>query len=147
MSVSRPARSLLLWHTHGSWTESFVAGRHRYLVPLNENQDANGRGLSGRNWRRAEEVPSWRLRDQDVDLVVLQRPDEIELAARWLGRRPGIDVPVADAVEQHTTVEPAPDDETSAESPDDMPLETTAADWQEQRETVELDPELDEFER
>ena len=58
------------------------------------------------------------------------------------------DVPVADAYEQQRTpIEPAPDEEDSAEPPDAMPLEATAADWQEQLETVELDPELDEFER
>jgi hypothetical protein len=58
------------------------------------------------------------------------------------------DVPVADAVEQQRTlVDPVPDEEASAEPPGDMPLEAAAADWQEQRETVELDPELDEVDR
>ena len=58
------------------------------------------------------------------------------------------DVPVADAVEQQRTpVEPALDEETSAEPPDDVPLEAAPADWQEQLETVELDPELDELDR
>jgi hypothetical protein len=93
MSDSGTARSLLVWHVHGSWTESFVSGRHRYVVPVTDNEDAFGRGLSGRNWRRAQEIPSWRLHDEDIDLVVLQRPRELELATRWLGRRPGIDVP------------------------------------------------------
>ena len=32
-------------------------------------------------------------RTLDVDVLVLQRPEELELAAQWLGRRPGIDVP------------------------------------------------------
>lgn len=73
--------------------ESFTAGRHRYLVPLNPERDALGRGLCGRNWPRAQEIPVSDLHDRDVDLVVLQRPEELELAAAWLGRRPGIDVP------------------------------------------------------
>lgn len=73
--------------------ESFTAGRHRYLVPLNAERDADGRGLCGRDWPRAQEISIGELRDQDVDLVVLQRPEELELAAEWLGRRPGIDVP------------------------------------------------------
>ena len=73
--------------------ESFTAGRHRYLVPLNAERDAYGRGLCGRDWPRAQEISVSELRDQDVDLVVLQRPEELELAAEWLGRRPGIDVP------------------------------------------------------
>jgi glycosyltransferase involved in cell wall biosynthesis len=93
MSVVGRARSLLVWHVHGSWTESFVAGRHRYLIPLNVNKDADGRGLCGRNWPRAQEISVENLHDADVDLVVLQRPEEIELATSWLGRRPGVDIP------------------------------------------------------
>jgi hypothetical protein len=58
------------------------------------------------------------------------------------------DVPIADAVEQsRTPVEPVPDEESSAEPPDDVPLEAAPADWQEQREAVELDPERDEADR
>jgi glycosyltransferase involved in cell wall biosynthesis len=93
MARSAATRSVLVWHVHGSWTEAFVAGRHRCVIPVNDTQDAYGRGLCGRNWPRAQEIPSWRLRDEEIDLVVLQRPYEIELATRWLGRRPGIDVP------------------------------------------------------
>ena len=44
-------------------------------------------------------------------------------------------------------VEPVPDEEASAEPPEDVPLEAAPADWQEQLETVELDPELDEADR
>lgn len=58
------------------------------------------------------------------------------------------DVPVADAVEQQrTSVEPAPDEEASAGASVEAPLEATPADWQEQLETVESDPEDDEFGR
>lgn len=49
MSEPKTVRSLLLWHVHGSWTEAFVAGRHNYVIPLNADQDANGRGICGRN--------------------------------------------------------------------------------------------------
>lgn len=56
------------------------------------------------------------------------------------------DVPVADAVEQHRSIEPVLD-EDSVGPPDDVPLEAAPADWQEQRETVELDSELDEADR
>ncbi|AKS35455.1 glycosyltransferase [Mycolicibacterium goodii] len=90
-------RSILAWHVHGSWMESFVAGRHRYLIPVgipaDGNGDADGRGLCGRKWPAAQEIPLDRLRDEDIDLVVLQRPAELELAARFLGRRPGVDIP------------------------------------------------------
>jgi hypothetical protein len=55
------------------------------------------------------------------------------------------DVPLADAVEQHRPPsEPVLDEEASAEPPDEAPLEAPPADWQEQLETVELDPEFDE---
>jgi hypothetical protein len=58
------------------------------------------------------------------------------------------DVPVADAVEQKRTAsEPVLDEEAVAEPPDDAPLEAEPADFQEQLETVELDPEFEEFER
>jgi hypothetical protein len=56
------------------------------------------------------------------------------------------DVPVADAVEQTRPArEPALDEEASAEPPDTPPLETAPADWQEQLEIVEIDPEDDDM--
>jgi hypothetical protein len=42
---------------------------------------------------------------------------------------------------------PAPDEEASAEPPEDAPLEAAPADWQQQLETVELDSELGEVDR
>jgi hypothetical protein len=121
MPAPGPARSLLVWHVHGSWTESFVAGRHRYLIPLNANQDADGRGLCGRNWPRAQEIPAEQLRNEDVDLVVLQRPEEIELATRWLGRLPGSDIPAVYV--EHNAPRPFAVDSTHPlAGRDDIPL-------------------------
>lgn len=60
------------------------------------------------------------------------------------------DVPVADAVEQQQPTSGSPADEDDATSwPDDgdVPLEAAPSDWQEQRETVLIDPELDEREQ
>ena len=58
------------------------------------------------------------------------------------------DVPVADAVEQQrSTADPVPDEEAPEEPADDVPLEATDADWQEQRERTDLDPALEEFGR
>jgi hypothetical protein len=52
------------------------------------------------------------------------------------------DIPVADAVEQERAVsEPDLDDDASAESPPEWPLEAAGADWQEQLDTVDLDPD------
>jgi glycosyltransferase involved in cell wall biosynthesis len=86
---------ILLWHVHGSWTTSFVQGDHDYLLPLTPERDSDGLGRA-RTWdwpRSAVEVPHDELADTDFDVVVLQRPHELELAERWTGRRPGRDVP------------------------------------------------------
>jgi hypothetical protein len=104
MSFPASPRSLLVWHVHGSWMESFVAGQHRYVIPVNPAKDADGRGLMGRNWPRAQEVSVDQLSDEDIDLVILQRPEEFDLADRWLGRRPGVDVPAVYV--EHNTPRP-----------------------------------------
>jgi glycosyltransferase involved in cell wall biosynthesis len=86
---------VLLWHVHGSWTTSFVQGHHDYLLPLTPGRDTDGLGRA-RTWdwpANVHEVPYDELRHTDVDVVVLQRPHELELAERWTGRRPGRDVP------------------------------------------------------
>lgn len=86
---------ILLWHVHGSWTTAFVQGPHTYLLPVLPDRGPDGLGRA-RTWRwprSVQELPPDRLRGEDVDLVVLQRPHEADLAERWLGRRPGRDVP------------------------------------------------------
>ncbi|WP_028661811.1 glycosyltransferase [Saccharomonospora saliphila] len=98
---------LLLWHVHGSWTTAFVRGGHTYLLPTVDDRGPWGRGRCGRDWPdTAVEVPHTRLRDAEVDAVVLQRPEELDLAERWLGRRPGRDVPAV-YVEHNTPREHA----------------------------------------
>ncbi|AXE83457.1 glycosyltransferase [Streptomyces sp. Go-475] len=88
--------NILLWHVHGSWTTAFVQGPHTYLVPVTPGRDPDGLGRARTfSWPATvrEAIPE-ELRDTPVDLVLLQRPHEIELAERWLGgRRPGRDVP------------------------------------------------------
>jgi len=86
---------VLLWHVHGSWSTAFVHGRHTYLLPVTPERDADGLGRARTYpWPdSAVEVPAGALRDEHVDVVVLQRPHELGLAAEWLGRRPGHDVP------------------------------------------------------
>jgi glycosyltransferase involved in cell wall biosynthesis len=94
MSEAIGGLRILLWHVHGSWTSAFVQGGHTYLLPTLPQGGPWGLGRAGRDWPAgAQEVPVSRLRETDVDLVVLQRPEEIELAERWLGRRPGRDIP------------------------------------------------------
>lgn len=86
--------------------EAFVAGPHRYLLPVNGDRDAMGRGLCGREWPAAQEIQMTQLRDIDVDVVVLQRPEELDLVERYLGRRPGIDVPAIFV--EHNAPRPSP---------------------------------------
>ncbi len=87
---------ILIWHVHGSWTTAFVQGPHTCLVPVTPDRGPDGLGRA-RTWDWPDtvvELPPERLRDTEVDLVVLQRPHEADLAERWLGgRRPGRDVP------------------------------------------------------
>ncbi len=89
--------NIFLWHVHGSWTTSFVQGEHRYLLPVLPDRGPDGRGRA-RTWqwpRGAVEVTPAEAARAPVDVVVLQRPEELDgLCAEWLGgRRPGKDVP------------------------------------------------------
>jgi hypothetical protein len=86
---------ILIWHLHGSWMTSFVQGPHDYLVPVTADRGPFGLGRA-RTWdwpASVVEVTPEQLRETPVDVVVLQRPEELPLAARWLGRVPGRDVP------------------------------------------------------
>ena len=87
---------ILLWHVHGAWTTAFVHGDHDYTVPVLPERGADGVGIA-RTYAWPEDVRELspeQLRDEDFDVVVLQRPHELErLAEAWLGRRPGRDVP------------------------------------------------------
>lgn len=100
---------LLVWHVHGTWTSSFVQGRHTYLLPVAPDGGPSGRGRAGRPWPgSAVEVPLHQLHEEHVDAVVLQRPKELELTRELLGRRPGVDVP-AIYVEHNTPRGGVPD--------------------------------------
>ena len=87
---------VFLWHVHGSWTTAFVQGGHDYVVPVLADRGPDGRGRA-RTWdwpANVVEVDPRHARDLDVDVVVVQRPEELDhLVADWLGRRPGRDVP------------------------------------------------------
>jgi hypothetical protein len=87
---------ILHWHVHAAWTTAFVQGPHEYVVPVLPDRGPDGRGRARTYvWPDSvvEATPE-QLRELDIDLVVLQRPHELELAERWLdGRRPGRDVP------------------------------------------------------
>lgn len=85
---------ILAWHVHGSWMTAFVQGEHEVLVPVLPDRGPDGRGRA-QTWEwpeRVREIPVDALADTAFDVVLLQRPHEIDLVTQWTGRRPGIDV-------------------------------------------------------
>jgi hypothetical protein len=86
---------VLLWHVHGAWTTAFVHGAHDYVVPVTPERGPDGVGIARTyTWPQdVRELPPESRGDEPFDVVVLQRPHELELAERWLGRRPGRDLP------------------------------------------------------
>ncbi|WP_445256466.1 glycosyltransferase [Nocardioides aurantiacus] len=114
---------VLLWHVHGSWTTSFVQGRHDYLLPTTPDRGPDGLGRA-RTWdwpASVVEVAPEQLADADVDVVVLQRPHEPELVERWLRRRPGRDLPAV-YVEHNTPVGDVPDTRHPMADQDRVPV-------------------------
>ena len=99
---------IAIWHVHGSWLTPFVTGGHDYLVPVLPGRGPDGLGRA-RTWEwpaNAREVTPQELREEGCDIVVLQRPHELELFEQWTGRRPGIEVPAV-YVEHNTPAGPA----------------------------------------
>jgi glycosyltransferase involved in cell wall biosynthesis len=97
---------ILLWHVHGGWTDAFVRGRHDYVFPTLPERGPWGLGRGGRDWpASAIEVAADALREESIDVVVLQRLEELDLAERLLGRRLGVDVPAVFL--EHNTPKPA----------------------------------------
>jgi glycosyltransferase involved in cell wall biosynthesis len=83
---------ILLWHVHGSWTTALVQGPHEYLLPVEAGRGPDGRGRA-QTWdwpASAVEVTREEARDADIDVLIAQRPEEIDgLGRAWLGdRRP-----------------------------------------------------------
>ncbi|TDC30939.1 glycosyltransferase [Micromonospora sp. KC213] len=87
--------NILVWHVHGSWTTSFVHGKHRYLIPVTPDRGPYGLGRARTYpWPdNAIETTPEQLRHEHIDVVLLQRPEELDLAEQWLARRPGRDLP------------------------------------------------------
>jgi hypothetical protein len=95
----RPLR-ILHWHVHGSWSTAFVQGSvragHTYLLPVHTDEQGQRHGGRPGAWDwpdSAVEVPIEQLGDAEPDVVVLQRPEELEMVARHVGRRAGADLP------------------------------------------------------
>ena len=89
--------NILIWHVHGSWMTNFVHGAHTYLVPVVDDRGPDGRGRAVTwDWPDSVvELPPSALVDAPIDVLIAQRPRDLELAERWLGgRRPGRDIPL-----------------------------------------------------
>ncbi len=72
-----------------------MQGRHTCLLPTSPDRGPYGRGRA-RTWdwpQTAVEVGNARLRDEQIDAVILQRPAEEDLTRKLTGRRPGADLP------------------------------------------------------
>jgi len=91
---------VLVWQVHGGWMDGFVRGGHDYLVPADPEHPLPASPPSVR------EVPPEQLRDEPVDVVILQRLEEIDRAAELLGRRPGREV--AAVFVEHNTPKRSP---------------------------------------
>lgn len=82
---------VLAWHVHGSWMTAFVRGDHDYLVPVLPDRGPDGLGRATTYpWpEEVREVSPADLRDHDIDVVVVQRPHELDLVREWTGRPVG----------------------------------------------------------
>jgi glycosyltransferase involved in cell wall biosynthesis len=81
---------VFMWHVHGSYQTALVQGPNEFLLPVLPDRGPDGRGRA-QTWEwpaNAIEVTPEQAADEDVDVLVVQRPHELELADRWLGRRP-----------------------------------------------------------
>ena len=81
---------VLFWHVHGGYSNSFLHGPHEYLIPAEPGHEP---GPALAQWPGARLVDPAVLHDEDIDVVVLQRTDEIGWAHELTGRRPGAEVP------------------------------------------------------
>jgi glycosyltransferase involved in cell wall biosynthesis len=74
---------------------AFVHSRHDVLVPVTPDRGPDGLGRATTYaWPAGvREVTPEQVADEGFDVVVLQRPRDLELVEAWTGRRPGVDVP------------------------------------------------------
>jgi glycosyltransferase involved in cell wall biosynthesis len=105
---------ILVWHVHGGWMDAFLRGDHDYLLP-------DDGGQSPPLTPQARLVAPHELRDEQIDVVVLQRLEEFELVERLLGRRAGRELPAV-FVEHNTPRPSAVDQRHPLADRDDVPI-------------------------
>ncbi|GAA1842287.1 glycosyltransferase [Microlunatus capsulatus] len=84
---------ILLWNVHGGYSDSLTSGGHTYLyLPADEHGSGGLPRLDRPDGVDVRLTSPEELRDDPPDVVVLQRLEELDLAAA-AGVRPGIDAP------------------------------------------------------
>ncbi len=90
--ADRPRVRILLWNVHGGYSDAFLSGAHRYrYLPPDAAGDGGLPDLGDRTDVDVALVSPEELRDDPPDVVVLQRPAELDLCEQ-LGLRPGREV-------------------------------------------------------
>lgn len=72
-----PRLKILIWHIHGSYLDSITSIEHDWYLPVKDGPD----GYDGRRWSSAawvHEIPYRRVRELDLDLVILQSSTNLE---------------------------------------------------------------------
>lgn len=90
--------NILIWNIHGGWMESFLRGNHHYLIPHDEQHPLPS------HFPGAHSVSSTNLKGVEVDIVILQRVEEITLVEILTGKQVGKELP-AIFVEHNTPKE------------------------------------------
>ena len=84
---------ILLWNVHGGYSDSLTSGGHTYLyLPADEHGSGGLPRLDRPEGVDVRLTSPEELRDDPPDVVVLQRLEELDLAAA-AGVRPGVDAP------------------------------------------------------
>jgi len=91
---------ILTWYVHGGWMNAFTRIGHEVIVP---------RGATPADATGVTRMPEEQLRDAQIDVVVLQRVEDLAETERLLGRQPGRDVPAVFV--EHNTPKGSPVDE------------------------------------
>src|SRR5215203_394853 len=70
---------ILVWHIHGSYLHALTHLEHEWVLPIKPGRSVGyagrGRTFDMPEWVR--EVPAERVRDESIDLVIYQTPDNL----------------------------------------------------------------------
>lgn len=81
---------ILLWHVHRDWMDAFLRGDHTYIIPTDPTGPPTDDLINTTNVQVVD-PPS--LLHTDIDIVILQRPEELEWAQALTRRTVGTELP------------------------------------------------------